>query len=200
MFEDLQEKNTDASGIGNKKGFIDGIKTYGLTEADLHLIYTGSSEEIPFNWHEKDHFEPFRMISVDGGHTAALTFNDLEIAFCNSLPGAVVILDDIFVIPWPGVTEALFQFTTTGPVEALPFLWCENKLFLTTDKYYHKKYYDHLLADKRLKVTTFARQEKRGSDVKKVKYMMNDAEYLYCDPKDEISYEESYELWQKVVY
>jgi hypothetical protein len=92
-----QEKNVDLSGLGDRKMFMRGLQTYGLSEKDLHSVFEGSTDELPFDWSEQGGFEPFRMISVDAGHTAALTFNDLELSFCNALKGAVVILDDWYV-------------------------------------------------------------------------------------------------------
>ena len=91
-----QDKNVDGSGFGDKRMFMQGLTTYGLSESDLFLVHTGSTDEIPFDWSSSAGFTPFRMFSVDAGHTAALTFNDLEIAFCNLLKGGIVVLDDFF--------------------------------------------------------------------------------------------------------
>ena len=198
LFEDLQYQNVDVSGYGNKEAFVRGLQSYGLQETDLHLIYTGSTEDIPFDWHIRSQFEPFRMISVDAGHTAGLTFNDLEIAFCNSLKGAVVILDDFFHNLWPGVTEGFFQFAEMGPVEGVyPFLRCEGKNFVTNDKELHQKYYKALRNEPKFKLflNAYAHQV-RGN---KVKYMMNGVEYLKCD-SSKLSKETLHLMWNSVVY
>jgi hypothetical protein len=198
LFEDLQYQNVDVSGFGNKQAFIEGIQSYGLHETDLHLIHTGSTEDIPFKWHLEEKFEPFRLISVDAGHTAALTFNDLEIAFCNSLKGAVIILDDFFHNLWPGVTEGFFQFAGMGPVEGVyPFLRCEGKAFVTNDKEFHMKYYKMLRNEPKFKFFLNAYAHKtRGA---KVKYMMNGVEYLKCD-SELLSRETMHLLWTSLVY
>ena len=198
LFEDLQYQNVDVSGSGNKQAFIRGLASYGVNETDLHLIHTGSTEDLPFDWHRRENFEPFRLISVDAGHTAALTFNDLEVAFCNSLRGAVVILDDFFHNQWPGVTEGFFQFAGMGPIEGVyPIVRCEGKAFVTNDKTLHKYYYKELLKEPKLKffLSPYAHQI-RGN---KVKYMMNGVEYLKCDP-DKLTRDTMHLMWNSLIY
>jgi hypothetical protein len=152
LFEEFQSQNVDVSGFGNKQAFLEGLQSYGLSESDLHVLHTGSTEDIPFDWYQRANFEPFRLISVDAGHTAGLTFNDLEIAFCNALRGGIVILDDFFHNLWPGVTEGFFQFAAMGPVKSVyPFLRCEGKSFVTNDRQFHQLYYKKLKNDPKLK-------------------------------------------------
>jgi hypothetical protein len=124
-----QEKNVDGSGYGNKQMFMKGLTTYGLSASDLRTVHTGSTDEIPFDWSSSAGFSPFRMFSVDAGHTAALTFNDLEIAFCNLLQGGIVVLDDIFHPHWVGVTEGLFDYFLLGlsRVTCFPFYFVMAK-------------------------------------------------------------------------
>lgn len=176
LFLELQHQNIDKSGLGDRRRFLEGVKTYGLQEEDLHLILSSSTDQIPFDWAARAGFEAFRMISVDAGHTAELTFNDLELAFCNLLTGGIVILDDFFHSTWPGVTEALFHFFSMGPEpEVYPLLSCENKLFLTNDKASHQHYYDTLLASGSF-VSMYAHEKTRG----RLKYEMNGVNYLRC--------------------
>ena len=47
-------------------------------------------------------------VSVDAGHTASLTFNDLQLVFCNLLRGGIVILDDWCVHKHSSYRETLF--------------------------------------------------------------------------------------------
>lgn len=198
LFEDLQYQNIDVSGYGNKQAFLRGLQSYGLQESDLHLIHTGSTEDLPFDWHIQKDFEPFRLISVDAGHTAGLTFNDLEVAFCNSLRGAIVILDDFFHNLWPGVTEGFFQFAGMGPIEGVyPFLRCEGKAFVTNDKSMHEQYIQAMRTDEKLRLflSPYAHNV-RGN---KVKYMMNGVEYLKCDT-EKLTRETTHLLWNSLVY
>jgi hypothetical protein len=97
LFEELQDLNVDLSGFGNYKQFVQGMSLYGLQAADLFQVHKGSTDQIPFDWANQNGFEPFRLVSIDAGHTAALTFNDLQLAFCNLLKGGVVIIDDWYV-------------------------------------------------------------------------------------------------------
>ena len=193
LFEELQSQNVDVSGYGDKQAFLAGLQSYGLDETDLHLLYTGSTEDIPFDWHLRKNFEPFRLISVDAGHTAALTFNDLEVAFCNTLRGGIVILDDFFHNLWPGVTEGFFQFAAMGPVKSVyPFLRCEGKNFVTNDRRFHQLYYNKLKNDPTLKV--FLKEYAHNTRGTKVKYMMNGVEYLKCNPES-LTEETFHMLW-----
>lgn len=198
LFEDLQHQNVDVSGNGNRQAFGRGLTNYGLNESDLHLIHTGSTEDLPFNWHEREGFEPFRFISVDAGHTAELTYNDLEIAFCNSAKGAIVVLDDFFHNLWPGVTEGFFQYAGMGPTEGVyPFLRCEGKNFVTNDKTMHDHYYKLLRSEPKFKLFLGAyAHQVRGS---KVKYMMNGVEYLKCD-SSKLTRETMELMWNSMTY
>lgn len=97
LFEEFQDKNVDMSGLGDYKQFVKGMSKYGMQVSDLYKLHKGSTDQIPFDWANQDGFEPFRLISIDAGHTAALTFNDLQLAFCNLLKGGIVIIDDWYV-------------------------------------------------------------------------------------------------------
>jgi hypothetical protein len=196
LFEELQHQNVDKSGLGDKRRFLQGLQTYGLSPQDLHTIHVGSSDELPFDWSDQADFEAFRMISVDAGHTAALTFNDLQLAFCNLLAGGIVLLDDFFHSTWPGVTEGLFQFMAMGPEpQVYPFLSCENKLFLTNDKASHDVYYRHLLDTAGSFVTMFAHEKERG----KLKFEMNGVNYLRCK-RGNMTDDDIHTLWKDLSY
>lgn len=196
LFEKLQHQNVDKSGLGDKRRFLQGLQTYGLSQEDLHTLHVGSTDEIPFDWSDKSGFEAFRMISVDGGHTAALTFNDLQLAFCNLLAGGIVILDDFFHSVWPGVTEGLFQFIGAGPEpEVYPFLSCENKLFLTNDKAAHDIYYRRLLETAGPFVSMYAHEKERG----KLKFEMNGVNYLRCK-RGNFTDDDVRSLWKDLSY
>ena len=69
LFEELQYKNVDKSGLGDRRRFMKGLVTYGLKEQDLHTVFVGSTDELPFDWPDKAGFNPFRLISVDASHT-----------------------------------------------------------------------------------------------------------------------------------
>jgi hypothetical protein len=79
---------------------------------------------------EKEHaLDDLRFFSVDGGHTRALTLNDLEIADASLAPHGVAALDDVFNANWPGVVSGLFAFLAHRGSLA-PFAIFPNKVFL----------------------------------------------------------------------
>lgn len=179
-----QEKNIDGSGNGNYDGFMDSLEVYGLNgrgaESDIHTIHIGSTDELKNNWSEEAGFEFFRMISVDAGHTASLTRNDLLISSCNLLKGGIVILDDLFHPGWVGVTEGLFNFfdTMLEPLQLYPFLACENKLFMTNSLDYHGKYYEMLLSDEHLKSNLWKNGTHIGASNE---FILHGVQFLQCD-------------------
>jgi hypothetical protein len=79
-----------------------------------------------------------RFFSIDGGHTAAHTLNDLQIANeCISNEG-IVILDDIMNPWWSGVIEGFVKFLQSSPT-LVPVAMGHNKLYLSKISY--QKYY-----------------------------------------------------------
>lgn len=194
-----QEKNIDGSGLGNKEMFMKGLKTYGLAESSLHTVFTGSSEELPFDWSSSAGFSPFRMFSVDGGHTAGLTFNDLEIAFCNLLEGGIVVLDDFPHNHWLGVTEGLFDFFMIGAARGniYPLLHCEGKLYMTNSQKHHSFYYDALINDAKINKLLLMSPIKYGAN--KNKFELNEVNYLLCDRGDVTDVAVIQEIWAALV-
>ncbi len=78
-----------------------------------------------------------RFISIDGGHTADVVYNDLHLATSILKKGGIIALDDAFCHAIPDVTEALFKFLfNQNEVRLAPFAHCYNKLFLTTADFY----------------------------------------------------------------
>jgi hypothetical protein len=191
-----QEKNVDGSGNGNKGKFMKGLTTYGLSKSDLHTVHTGSTDEIPFDWSSQAGFSPFRMVSVDAGHTAVLTFNDLEISFCNLLQGGIVVLDDWFHGYWMGVTEGGIDFFSMGGHDVFPFLHCEGKFFMTNTREHHDMYYNELIKDKRIKKFLRKDAKKFGGSNENV---LNDVPFLFCTRESLPKGEKVEEIWASLV-
>ena len=80
---------------------------------------------------------PFRLFSVDGGHSMKVALHDLELANAVLANGGVVMLDDYFDPKFPGVSEALNRFFLQQGEECrlVPFFITGNKLFLSTAGY-----------------------------------------------------------------
>jgi hypothetical protein len=73
-----------------------------------------------------------KCFSIDAGHTIQHTFNDLYLAQEVLVPSGIVALDDYISVHWPGVTEGFYRFISSGNRRLKPFLYVQNKLFLTT--------------------------------------------------------------------
>jgi hypothetical protein len=74
----------------------------------------------------------FRIISIDGGHTAEHVMNDLALASAMLVNGALVILDDWMSPHWPGVQEGYVRYMANANTRLAPVFYVENKLFMTT--------------------------------------------------------------------
>ena len=70
-----------------------------------------------------------RVLSVDGGHTRALTLNDLHIADTALGPRGICWLDDVLNPHWTGVLSGLFAFLDAAP-GLVPVALFPNKLAL----------------------------------------------------------------------
>mmetsp|Transcript_36925 Transcript_36925/g.116143 ORF Transcript_36925/g.116143 Transcript_36925/m.116143 type:complete len:262 (-) Transcript_36925:31-816(-) len=196
--ETLQAGNIDGSGSGDLGGFTGALDAIGLARGDLHHLHVGTTTDLPFDWARQRRFEPFRMVSVDAGHTAPLTFNDLEVAACSLARGGIVILDDFFHPHWAGVTEGMFQFLAEGRVKLHPFLECHGKLFMTDDPQAHGEYYGRLWADQRLSPFLKANSAHVGGSKF---HLLGGMPYMRCeqDHTDATSNAAVHELWASLL-
>ena len=122
-----QHKNVDQSGAGDRAVFEANLAAYAPAAA-VEIIQRSSLELGP-DWSPRPRF---RLFSIDGGHTAQATANDLRLAERTALPGCVVALDDVFNTTWTGVITGLVDYTAAGG-RLIPFAIVPNKLLLTTD-------------------------------------------------------------------
>ncbi len=132
IFDD-QAKNIDGSGAGSLGLLRENFKKFAPDDCELVTIQADSlAMTIDQRVAVGLNHGPFRMFSVDGGHTVQHALNDLLIAQDLLSDGGVVLLDDIFHRHWPGVTEALGLFYSRYVPRIAPFLHAYNKLFLTS--------------------------------------------------------------------
>lgn len=137
VFDD-QKKNVDGSGFGVLSYFTKQCRTYGLDRVD---VVATSSAALP----QVKQGQPFRLISVDGGHTRELTVNDLRFASRNLAEGGIIVLDDVFNVDgWPGVIDGLITFMSLSGVHVGPFFIGHNKAFLSQASH-HALFYNSLL-------------------------------------------------------
>ena len=125
VFSD-QHKNVDQSGSGDRAVFerhlaarAPGARVELVQESSLDL------ERLGFLGNR------FRFVSIDGGHTAAATENDLRIAQATLLPGGIAVLDDILSHAWTGVVTGLVNYLASGGC-LVPFALVPNKACLAT--------------------------------------------------------------------
>ncbi len=126
VFSD-QEKNLDRSGAGDRAVFERHLAAF-APGAQVEIVQESSLdlERLGFLRNR------FRLMSIDGGHTAAVTENDLRLAQATLLPGGIAVLDDILSSEWTGVITGLASYLTQGGA-LVPFAVVPNKLLLATD-------------------------------------------------------------------
>ena len=121
-----QDKNIDQSGARNLEVFSEHVTKFCQ---DPTRVITKSLDSLDISTSEIG-LNQFGLLSIDGGHTANHTLNDLET--CNKLVSetGLVILDDILNQDWVGVvTGAVQYFSSSTGKRIVPFAIGYNKLF-----------------------------------------------------------------------
>lgn len=133
IFDD-QELNIDQSGAGSEtyRIFMKNIQKFSDRPESLRVFQSDSmvlrSEQL-LSYSESN---GFRIISVDGGHTAEHVMNDLSLASQCIVSGGAIFLDDIHSPHWPGVYEGYVRYMMHANRSLAPVLYTANKLVLTT--------------------------------------------------------------------
>jgi predicted O-methyltransferase YrrM len=122
----LQDKNLDNSGLGDREKFEANAAAF-APGTTIDIIEATSFDVTPET--ARDTFGPVRLMSIDGGHTAAVTAHDLALAEACVVDDGLVVLDDVLNAHWLGVVSGLFRFLE-GPTKLVPFAYSENKLYL----------------------------------------------------------------------
>lgn len=133
-----QHKNADQSGYGDRSIFEGHLRKF-APHAAVDIVQE-SSLDLPGTDFAK---RKFRMFSVDGGHTAEITQNDLALTQTCAIPGSIVVLDDILNSHWLGVIEGTARYLMASG-GLVPFAISPNKLYLTTTSEFAKRYADEL--------------------------------------------------------
>jgi hypothetical protein len=132
VFDD-QHLNVDSSGHGSLAVFLAHIET--LMASQRRFFKIVQRDTMSFSTAEVvDLFgkNGVKFFSVDAGHTIQHAFNDLTLVQEVLVPGGIVALDDYMSVHWPGVTEGFYRFMYSQNRRLRPFLYFQNKLFLTT--------------------------------------------------------------------
>jgi hypothetical protein len=126
-----QAANLDNSGKGDQdafEGHLDRLGLRGTTE-----VVAASSLDL-----EERGFlargRRFRLFSVDGGHTADVARNDLELAERTIVDDGIVVLDDVLNRHWLGVVSGLFEYWDKGGSLVPAFLIPDRLVLARTEE------------------------------------------------------------------
>jgi hypothetical protein len=128
----MQQLNVDNSGYGDLARFLRNMKRH--TDAERLVTHETNSMWLTSEALIALAGGPYRLISVDGGHTPEITMHDLAVAEGALAEGGVVILDDCFNEMWPGVVDGVHRFLST-PRSILPFAIGGNKTLFCHPKF-----------------------------------------------------------------
>ena len=119
-----------------EKTFYQNFKNWRYSEKEPIIIKRNSLQIDSKELLEKSN-GPYRMFSVDGGHSTEVALHDLRLANEVLVDGGIIMLDDYFDPKFPGVSEAVCRFFLLHPeeVRVAPFLITGNKLFFATKNY-----------------------------------------------------------------
>jgi hypothetical protein len=130
---DQQNLNIDGSGRGSLLIFTSHVES--LMGSQLRSFRIVQRDTMSFSTSELAGLfgkKGVKFFSIDAGHTIQHTFNDLYLVQEVLVPGGIVALDDYMSVHWPGVTEGFYRFIYSANRRLKPFLYFQNKLFLTT--------------------------------------------------------------------
>jgi len=128
---DMQDQNIDGSGRGNVKKFRRNLAKFAARPDDV-VVHSADSTKLDTESLLGLAGVPFRLFSVDGGHTAEITVSDLQLVASALAPGGLLILDDYFNVEWPGVSEGVNRYLTSGGT-LVPIGSGHGKTFFTTE-------------------------------------------------------------------
>jgi hypothetical protein len=130
LFEAKQGENYDSSGNGSLGMVRSNMLSLGLNLGQLKFIIRNSLSLDPSEFNVPG-LAPFRVFSVDGGHSFETTINDVLLASKLIHEKGVIIVDDVGGVfaGWAGVTDALFWFLN-AQTEVAAFLILEGKVYL----------------------------------------------------------------------
>ncbi len=129
LFE-MQSENVDSSGLGDRDQLEHNLHSAGVAD-DRVRVETKNSLRL-----QPGHIVDLaggriRLFSVDGGHTAVTTMNDLWVADRCLTRGGIVVLDDAFSSVWPAVGEGMHSYLRHRSCQLIPFGVVDNKTYFT---------------------------------------------------------------------
>lgn len=131
---DEQALNVDDSGTGDdtKSIFMRNVEQFAGNIDAMRLVEADSMTLRPSDILAQSPHNGYRIISVDGGHTAEHVVNDLRLAGEILVGGAAIFVDDWMSPHWPGVHEGYNRYMSYQNGKLAPVLFTDNKLLMTT--------------------------------------------------------------------
>ena len=126
---DEQQDNIDRSGKGDLAIFKRHVADLGLD--DRLDIIQGNSTRLASDDLLRLSKTPFRMFSVDGGHSYDVVSSDMALAAATLCEGGIILADDYFNYGWPDVSYAVSRFVQSDDNAMIPFAASSSKLYLT---------------------------------------------------------------------
>jgi hypothetical protein len=126
LFED-QTSNVDKSGLGDRAVFLQNLAKVGGNEDRISIFAANSCAVSAETLRAAT--GPLRLMSIDGGHTESVTYNDMELAEQLLLEEGVLILDDAYNERWPAVAAGAFRFLLEPHHHLRPFAISPNKTY-----------------------------------------------------------------------
>lgn len=122
LFGELQAQNTSGSGNGDRERFIANMQQF---HEDLSFLTTLTARSATLR--RADLGSGFSFCHIDGGHSAAEAYADLQLCSEVAAPGGLIALDDYFNPAFPGVGEAAVRFSLDHPGTLRPIAIGFNK-------------------------------------------------------------------------
>jgi hypothetical protein len=145
-----QDENVDRSGRGDKSRLLENLHEHGCDLARVR-IETANSLTLTRELILRTCGGQPRLFSVDGGHTADITFSDLRLAAESIQAGGLIVLDDFFNESWPGVAEGTCRYMAEPPLPLYPVVIGGNKFVFCGDAEAAREYQRHLTFEKTLR-------------------------------------------------
>lgn len=141
LFDD-QAMNIDRSGKGNRAMFERHAARIGVAERTS--VIRANSTQLGADDLLGLSKAPFRMFSVDGGHSHDVVLSDMRLAAATLCTGGVILADDYFNYGWPDVSYAVAKFVQASDNPVFPFAASSSKLYLTNSPEWAVYYRDAL--------------------------------------------------------
>ncbi len=125
-----QHLNPDGSGsgVGDKSLFLANVARWGGDVSDIVVMQRSSMDVRPQQI--LDAVGACRLVSIDGGHTAECTLNDLTLVEGILQERGMVVIDDCFNEDWPDVSIGVAKYMFDPATRLRPFAISPGKLYL----------------------------------------------------------------------